>query len=116
MKKVNWNNAKNDWLKKERGVSFEVVKQYYDAEEKELIESIEKGEWKSVKNLEKEKKRYSKIFKASSAKSEQITIKITPKDLRDIKIQAEIEGLNYKALISSILHKYLTGKLIEKSA
>jgi len=33
----------------------------YDREELELLESIEKGEWKSIKNLEKEKERYKKI-------------------------------------------------------
>ncbi|HLP58266.1 MAG TPA: hypothetical protein VK186_05520 [Candidatus Deferrimicrobium sp.] len=33
MKDVNWNNEKNDWLKNERGVSFEIVKQYIDSGE-----------------------------------------------------------------------------------
>jgi predicted DNA binding CopG/RHH family protein len=89
---------------------------YYDAEEKELIESIERGEWKSVKGLRGEKKRYSSIFKASSKKSEQVTIELTQKDLRDLKIKANIEGLPFQSLIGSILHKYLTGSLEEKSA
>ena len=89
---------------------------YYDAEEKELIESIEKGEWKSVKDLGGEKKRYSNIFKASSSRSEQVTIELTKKELRDLKIKANIEGLTFQSLIGSILHKYLTGKLEEKNA
>jgi len=87
---------------------------YYDSEEKELIESIENEEWQSIKNLGKEKKRFSKIFKASSKRSEQVTIKLTSKDLRDLKLNAAIEGLTYQALIGSILHKYNTGKLVEK--
>lgn len=33
MKEVNWNIEKNDWLKKERGVSFEIVKQYIENED-----------------------------------------------------------------------------------
>jgi uncharacterized DUF497 family protein len=33
MKNVDWNNEKNDWLKKERGVSFEMVKYYIENEE-----------------------------------------------------------------------------------
>ncbi|MFA5866069.1 MAG: hypothetical protein WC975_15455 [Phycisphaerae bacterium] len=32
-----------------------------DKEEKELLESVERGEWKSVPNLEKEKKRHQKV-------------------------------------------------------
>jgi predicted DNA binding CopG/RHH family protein len=89
---------------------------YYDKHEKELIESVERGEWKSIENLEEEKKRYSKIFKASSKKSERVTINLTQKDLKDLKIKASIEGLPYQTLIGSVLHKYVTGKLVEKSA
>ncbi|HLP58265.1 MAG TPA: hypothetical protein VK186_05515 [Candidatus Deferrimicrobium sp.] len=88
---------------------------YYNAEEKKLIASIERDEWKPIKDLEKEKERYSKIFKASSRKSEQVTVKLTKKDLQDLKIKATIEGLTYNALIGSILHKYITGKLVEKN-
>lgn len=39
MKDVNWNNEKNDWLKKERGISFEMVK--YFIEKEEYIDIIE---------------------------------------------------------------------------
>ena len=88
---------------------------YYDKHEKELIESVERGEWKSIENLEEEKKRYSKIFKDSSKKSERVTINLTQKDLKDLKIKASIEGLPYQTLIGSVLHKYVTGKLVEKS-
>jgi len=89
---------------------------YYDQEEKELIKSVEKDEWKSIKKLEEEKKRYSKIFKASSKKSERITINLTKKDLKDLIIRASIEGLPYQTLIGSVLHKYVTGKLVEKTS
>ena len=89
---------------------------YYDDKEKELIESVERGEWKPIKNLEEEKGCYSSIFKASAKKSERVTINLTKKDLRDLKIKANIEGLPYQTLIGSILHKYVTGKLVEKAS
>ncbi|MCK4761338.1 MAG: antitoxin [Candidatus Aminicenantes bacterium] len=87
---------------------------YYDKEEKELIESVEKGEWQPIQNLEEEKKRYAGIFKASSRKSERVTINLTKKDLRELKIKASIEGLPYQTLIGSVLHKYVTGKFVEE--
>ena len=93
-----------------------VSMKYYDDEEKELSESVEKDEWKPLKNLEEEKIRYGKIFKASSKKSERITINLTKKDLRDLKIRASIEGLPYQTLIGSVVHKYVTGKLVEKTS
>lgn len=89
---------------------------YYDKKEKELIESVEKGEWRSIENVEDEKKRYGKIFRESSKKSERVTINLSKKDLRDIKIKASIEGLPYQTLIGSVLHKYVTGKLAETSS
>lgn len=89
---------------------------YYDKEEKELIESVDRGEWSSIENLEEEKERYSSIFKASSKKSECVTIKLSKKDLRDLKIKASLEGLPYQTLIGSVLHKYITGKFAETSA
>ena len=39
---------------------------YYDDEEKGLIESIDRGEWKSIGNLEEEKKRYNRVFNQNS--------------------------------------------------
>lgn len=33
MKDVNWSNEKNNWLKNERGISFENVKHYIENEE-----------------------------------------------------------------------------------
>ena len=89
---------------------------YYDKNEKELIESVEKGEWRSIENVEEEKKRYGKIFRESSKKSERVTINLNKKDLRDIKIKASVEGLPYQTLIGSVLHKYVTGKLAETSS
>lgn len=87
---------------------------YYDDKEKKLIESVEKGEWKPIDNLEEEKRRYSKIFRESSRKSERVTINLTKKDLRDLKIKASEEGLPYQTLIGSVLHKYVSGKLVER--
>lgn len=33
MKDVNWSNEKNNWLKNERGISFENIKHYIENEE-----------------------------------------------------------------------------------
>jgi hypothetical protein len=33
MKDVNWNNEKNNWLRNERGISFNAVKHYIENEE-----------------------------------------------------------------------------------
>ena len=82
---------------------------HLDKEEKELIESYNKGEWKSVKK--KNKDVYVKAAKDSISKSKRINIRLTPKDYNDIQVKALEEGIPYQTLIASLIHKYNKGEL-----
>lgn len=82
---------------------------YLDKEEKDLIDSYERGEWKSVKK--KEQAKYVKAAKESIAKNKRINIRLTSKDYNDIQVKAIKEGIPYQTLISSIIHKYNKGEL-----
>ena len=82
---------------------------YIDKEEKDLIESYEKGEWKPVKK--KDKSVYVKAAKESLTKNKRINIRLTSKDYHDIQVKALEEGIPYQTLISSIIHKYNKGEL-----
>ncbi len=82
---------------------------YLDKEEKELIESYNKGEWNSVKR--KDKKKYEQAAKESLAKNKRINIRLTSKDYNDIQVKAIEEGIPYQTLIASIIHKYNKGEL-----
>ena len=86
-------------------------KKYIDKEEQELIESLEKDEWKPVNNLESWKTLLSDTAVNSLAKDQRMNIRITKSDLDGIKLKAIEEGIPYQTLVSSILHKYVTGKL-----
>ncbi len=85
-------------------------------EEKELLESFESGEWKSVKNKKEQLKKYAEIARATLQKDKRINIRLTTKDLSDIKVRAMEEGLPYQTLISSVIHKYVNGRLVDKKA
>ena len=82
-------------------------------EEKELVESFERGEWKPVKNQSQAKKRYHQYAKYTFQKDKRINIRISEKDLTGIQKRAVEEGIPYQTLASSILHKYIKGKLVE---
>ena len=82
--------------------------------EKELLESVERGEWESVPNFEIEAKRYQEYAKVTFRKDKRINIRISEKDLTNLQKKALQEGLPYQTLISSILHKYITGQFKEK--
>ena len=85
-----------------------------DKEESELLKSIERDEWKSISNLQEEIEISKKIARATIVKDQRMNIRISTKDLEALKIRAIEEGMPYQTLVSSILHKYLSGKLVEK--
>jgi predicted DNA binding CopG/RHH family protein len=86
-----------------------------DPEEKELLESYDREEWKSVSDLASESDRYRKYASATFKKDKRINIRISEKDLVAIQKKALEEGIPYQTLVSSILHKYISGRLTEKS-
>ena len=84
-----------------------------DHEEKELSLSIERGEWRSVDTLQQEIENAKNYAKATFKKDQRMNIRIAKKDLAALKVRALEEGIPYQTLVSSILHKYLSGRLVE---
>ncbi len=82
-----------------------------DQEEKDLMESIEHEEWRSVKNIKIEKEKAIAAARNTLKKDKRINLRFTQKDYRRIQIKAIEEGIPYQTLISSIVHKYLNGSL-----
>jgi len=86
----------------------------FDKEEQELMESIEKEDWVSVNNLDREIKKAREAARATFKKSERMNIRMSPKDLEDLKVRALQEGMPYQTLVSSLIRRYLSGRLVEK--
>ncbi len=88
---------------------------YLDDEEKELGEAINKL---NTKTLPRTSKKDQKVFKEAAKnfikKEAKMNIRIDPFELDKIKERAEKEGLKYSALVKSVMHKYITGQLVEK--
>jgi len=84
-----------------------------DANEKETVESVERGEWRSVKGVKRERSRYARYARATFRKDRRLNIRISSKDLEAIQKRAVEEGLPYQTLIASLLHKYASGRLKE---
>lgn len=82
-----------------------------DLEENELMESIERDEWHSVKDLNQEKQKAMEAADNTLKKDKRINLRLSQKDYHQIQIRAIKEGIPYQTLISSIVHKYLNGSL-----
>jgi predicted DNA binding CopG/RHH family protein len=90
---------------------------HLDTEEKDLEKALEGV---VVKELAKPNKKTQNKFKSAAKdfikKETKMNIRIDPFQLNEIKKRAEKEGLKYQSLVKSVLHKYITGQLIERKA
>jgi predicted DNA binding CopG/RHH family protein len=84
----------------------------FDDEEAELIRSVEAGEWVPVENADLEV--YRETARATLRKDQRINIRLTRGDLFQLKAVAAEEGMPYQTLIASVLHKYVTGRLVDR--
>ncbi|SER23173.1 hypothetical protein SAMN05421690_101375 [Nitrosomonas sp. Nm51] len=84
-------------------------------EEEKLLKAVEAGEFESVLT----KKRRAELVAAAkntTRKDKRINIRISNRDLMAIQLRASEEGIPYQTLVSSIIHKYLSGSLKDVSA
>ena len=91
-----------------------MVKIKLDKEEKELLDRYERGEWKSVRNLKEEIEKHRGYARQTLKKDKRVNIRISSMVLDELQLRAVEDGLPYQTLISSILHRFVTGRLIEK--
>jgi len=82
-----------------------------DNEELEILQDFERGEFESVKNFREEKRKLEAAARNSLQKDKRINIRISSRDLESIQKKAAQEGIPYQTLISSTLHRFVTGKL-----
>jgi len=86
-----------------------------DKEEQELSSSIERGEWEPVKNMAAEIRKYAEYAKNALKKDKRISIRMSKQDFIGIQTKAVDEGILYQTLITSIVHRYINGKLVPKA-
>jgi len=83
-------------------------------EEKSLLESVERGEWKRIPDFAQASVRYREAARATFRKDKRVNIRMAERDLVRFQKTAVHEGLPYQTLLSSILHKYINGRLVER--
>jgi len=85
-----------------------------DKEEQEILESFERGEWKSVQHVKAEIIQHQQSARKTLKKDKRVNIRISSKVLEEIQALAVENGIPYQTLMSSVLHRYVSGYLIEK--
>jgi predicted DNA binding CopG/RHH family protein len=86
---------------------------YLDEEERNIIETVERGEWTSVKNLEQEIKKHQQYAKNTLRKDKRVNIRISSRDLEALQSRAVEDGIPYQTLMASVLHRFVAGRFKE---
>ncbi len=81
--------------------------------EQEILASFERGEWKPVRNQKREIGRFRKAAEATLLKNRRVNIRISARDLEGLQARAAEEGVPYQTLMASVLHKFVSGRLVE---
>ncbi len=81
---------------------------YYelDKEEKELLESVEKGKFVRVKDFEAEEKKAKAASRNTLNKVKNVNLRLSERVVARLKVKAAEEGIPYQTLAASVLHKY----------
>ncbi len=87
-----------------------------DTYEKAILDAFESGDLKKSASEKQQIKRHVSVAAATFKKDARINIRLPSKDLRALQAKALMEGMPYQTFVSSILHKFINGKLVDKSA
>lgn len=85
-----------------------------DAQEQALLNAFDAGKLKSKSPSKASLAKFKAAASATFIKDKRINIRLSSPDLMDIQARALEEGLPYQTFIASILHKYASGRLLEK--
>lgn len=82
--------------------------------ENELLNDFEQGTLKSIAPSKADLTKFKAAATATFLKEKRINIRLSSPDLMDIQARALEEGMPYQTLIASILHKFVSGRFVEK--
>lgn len=84
-----------------------------DKEEKKILNAYDKGSMKLSTPSKKEKDKIKSMGENTFRKNRRVTIRLYDHDLKGIQKKAMEKGIPYQTLISSMIHQYVEGGLVE---
>jgi predicted DNA binding CopG/RHH family protein len=83
-------------------------------DEKGVLKAYDNEEWISTKDLGSDRRNLKAYAKSALRKDKRVNIRMSENDLVQLQRKAVQDGLPYQTLISSVLHKFINGRLVEK--
>ena len=91
-----------------------MTKDKLDAEERDILDRFERGELRSSPGAEHEIEIARQAARNTFNKTKRVNLRVTERDFMLAHSRAREEGIPYQTLLSSVIHKYLSGRLTEK--
>ena len=85
----------------------------FEIDEQELLDSYERDEWQSIPQLEAELQQYRAYAATTLGGSRLVSIGLSTEDFQQIQQKALEKGVPHETFIANILHKFVSGHLIE---
>lgn len=86
-----------------------------DAEERDILSRFQRDELHSVADAERESEAARQAARNTFNKSKRVNLRVSERDFNLAHSRAREEGMSYQTLLASVIHKYLSGRLIEKT-
>ena len=87
---------------------------HLDAEEREILEHFERGDLRRAADADDEIEAARRAARNTFNKTRRVNLRVTERDFNLAHSRAREEGIPYQTLLSSVIHKYLSGRLIER--
>lgn len=86
----------------------------YDDEELEILQAWEAGSLKPVSDMAEQVKAHRAVADATFKKDQRLNIRISSRDLKSLQARALEEGVPYQTFAASLLHKFVSGHLVNQ--
>ena len=84
------------------------------AEERDVLHRFERDELRTAPDAEREIEAARQAARNTFNKTKRVNLRVTERDFNLAHARAREEGIPYQTLLSSVIHKYLSGRLTEK--
>jgi predicted DNA binding CopG/RHH family protein len=90
-------------------IEIDDIDQYED----DILKDFEAGKFVSVTNLDEEMHRAREAASRFVKRDNRVNLRISSADLNMVRKLAVEEGIPYQTLMASVIHKFVSGRLIE---
>lgn len=85
-----------------------------DDEELEILQAWDAGLLKPISNMEQQMTAHRAVAEATFKKDQRLNIRISSRDLKNLQARALEEGIPYQTFAASLLHKFVSGHLVDQ--